>query len=128
VQYGNFIGETLRMAHDLDIPNVTLGVMLGKAVKLAQGQLDTHSKKATMDKTFVSFLLREAGCSESVVKAFQAEDVALARELWNIIPADRLPHFVSVVVGHCYGHCRHLLPNGNLTVVLIDDDGNIQEL
>ena len=50
VEYGNYIGETLKMAHELDIREVTLGVMLGKAVKLAAGHLDTHSRKATMDK------------------------------------------------------------------------------
>ena len=44
VEYGNYIGETLKIAHKLGIPNITLGVMLGKAVKLAAGHLDTHSK------------------------------------------------------------------------------------
>ena len=39
VEYGNYIGETLKMAHELDIREVTLGVMLGKAVKLAAGHL-----------------------------------------------------------------------------------------
>ena len=62
VQYGNYIGETLRIADALSISRVTLGVMLGKAVKLAQGHLDTHSKKATMDLDFVRHLLNEADC------------------------------------------------------------------
>ncbi|MBE6262332.1 MAG: cobalamin biosynthesis protein CbiD, partial [Prevotella sp.] len=53
VEYGNYIGETLKIAHELDIKAVTLGVMLGKAVKLAAGHLDTHSRKATMDKDFI---------------------------------------------------------------------------
>ena len=44
VEYGNYIGETLKIADELAIPHVTLGVMLGKAVKLAEGQLDTHSR------------------------------------------------------------------------------------
>ena len=45
VHYGNFIGETLKIAAKLKVPLVTLGIMIGKAVKLAEGNLDTHSKK-----------------------------------------------------------------------------------
>ncbi len=45
VQYGNYIGETLKIANELQFPKVTLGVMLGKAVKLAEGHLDTPSAK-----------------------------------------------------------------------------------
>lgn len=45
VHYGNFIGETIRIAAELGIRQLTLGVMIGKAVKLAEGHLDTHSKK-----------------------------------------------------------------------------------
>ena len=37
VHYGNFIGETLKLADSLKVPRITLGVMIGKAVKLAEG-------------------------------------------------------------------------------------------
>ena len=50
VQYGNFIGETLSLANELGFPQITLGIMIGKAVKLAAGELDTHSKKVVMTK------------------------------------------------------------------------------
>ena len=66
VEYGNYIGETLKIAHELDIKNVTLGVMLGKAVKLAAGHLDTHSRKATMDKEFIQQMLQETNCDIDV--------------------------------------------------------------
>ena len=61
VEYGNYIGETLRSAHELEIKQVTLGVMLGKAVKLAAGHLDTHSRKTTMDLEFIRQMLEESG-------------------------------------------------------------------
>ena len=58
VEYGNAIGATLKIIDALSTPNsplstlnsqlstikVSLGIMLGKAVKLAEGYLDTHSK------------------------------------------------------------------------------------
>ena len=122
VQYGNYIGETLQIASERSIPNVTLGVMLGKAVKLAQGHLDTHSKKVTMDKDFVRGLLDEAGCPINI------DDITLARELWERLPAEKLAAFSKVVIAHCLEYCAPLLPKGNLTILLIADDGTIYSL
>ena len=119
VQYGNYIGETLKMADELHIPNITLGVMLGKAVKLAEGQLDTHSRKSTMNIGFIQKMLNEAHIEISL------ENITLARELWEKIPRDQLPTFCNVVIRHCETYCKPLLPNGHLTILLISDDGTI---
>ena len=119
VEYGNYIGETLKIAHELGIREVTLGVMLGKAVKLAAGHLDTHSRKATMDKAFISEMLHEAGCQADL------EKITLARELWQAIPLDKTEDFCRVVLQHCMNHCRPLVPQARLTLLLIDDDGII---
>ena len=119
VEYGNYIGETLAIANELGIKNVTLGVMLGKAVKLAAGNLDTHSRHVTMDKEFVATMLHEAGIDLDLT------DLTLARELWNRIPQEKLQDFASVVITHCTRHCAPLLPNGLLTILLIDDVGKI---
>ena len=95
--------------------------MLGKAVKLAAGQLDTHSRVATMDKAFIATMLAEAGCHVNL------DGITLARELWEIIPADSLQDFASVVINHCARHCKPLLPAGHLTILLIDDNGRIYQ-
>ena len=122
VEYGNYIGETLKIAHELDIREVTLGMMLGKAVKLAAGHLDTHSRKATMDKVFIQQMLHEADCQADL------EKITLARELWQVIPADKIEDFCHVVLQHCMDHCRPLVPQAHLTILLIDDDGAIHPL
>ena len=119
VEYGNYIGETLKIAHELDIKKVTLGVMLGKAVKLAAGHLDTHSRKATMDKAFIQQMLKEVDCNIDI------NDITLARELWEKLPPNKLQPFASTIIRHCAEHCNPLLPNGELTILLIDDEGNI---
>lgn len=122
VQYGNYIGETLRIAADLGIGKVTLGVMLGKAVKLAAGNLDTHSSKTTMDVKFIRQMLKESNIDIDV------SDMTLARDLWERIPAPQIGDFASIVVRHCSEHCRPLLPAGELTVLLIDNNGKIYAL
>ena len=119
VEYGNYIGETLKIANDLNIHKVTLGVMLGKAVKLAAGHLDTHSRKTTMDLGFILQMLQESGITIDI------SDIMLARELWERIPSERLQVFAQTVICHCAEHCLPLLPNGELTILLIDDSGNI---
>jgi len=123
VEYGNYIGEAIKIAARLGIKELTLGVMLGKAVKLAAGHLDTHSRKVVMDRAFVARLLRESGCSEATVR--RAAEITLARELWGIVPRDLIPSFCSTVIAYCQSHCRPLLPQGRLTVLLIDDEGNV---
>ena len=119
VEYGNYIGETLKMANELGFKNVTLGVMLGKAVKLAAGHLDTHSRKTTMDKAFIQQILTESGCDIDISR------ITLARELWTMIPSDKVNTFASTIIRHCAEHCNPLLPNGLLTILLIDDEGHI---
>ena len=121
VQYGNYIGETLTMANHLGIKHVTLGVMLGKAVKLAAGHLDTHSRKTVKDMTFVQQMLNESGISINI------SDMTLARELWERIAEEGKTVFARTVIRHCYEHCAPLLPNGELLILLIDDKGKIYE-
>ena len=121
VEYGNYIGETLKMAAELGFRYVTLGVMLGKAVKLAAGHLDTHSRKTTMDKVFIQQMLEESGC------AIDISNITLARELWAMVPSDKVNTFASTIIRHCAEHCNPFLPNGSLTILLIDDEGNIYE-
>ena len=119
VEYGNYIGETLKIAHELGIKEVTLGVMLGKAVKLAAGHLDTHSKRATMDKAFIKEMLNEAHCDIDI------SDITLAREIWEKLSPEKQQDFADVVISHCATYCKPLLPNGELTILLIADDGTI---
>ena len=119
VEYGNYIGETLKIASELGIKRMTMGVMLGKAVKLAAGHLDTHSRKTVMDKAFIQQMLHESGISIDI------GDMTLARELWERIAEDGRATFARTVIRHCHEHCAPLLPGGELLILLIDDNGKI---
>ena len=119
VEYGNYIGDTLKIANELGIKHVTLGVMLGKAVKLAAGHLDTHSRKTTMDIRFIQQMLQESGITIDI------SNITLARELWDIIPSNQLNDFAQTVIRHCATYCNPILPEGSLTILLIDENGKI---
>ena len=149
VHYGNFIGETLKIAAELEVPQVTMGIMLGKAVKLAEGHLDTHSKSVVMNKDFLKEVAREAGCSPAAAEAI--DRLTLARELWKGLPAADARRFFTAILNRCYATCVSVYPApvrsaapisvslaekcslaenapaATFTILLLDEDGNVFE-
>lgn len=95
IHYGNFVGEALKKAHQLGFRRVVLGIMIGKAVKLAEGHLDTHSHKVSAD-------LSKWG-------------VTMARELWDVMPLE----FFRDIERQCLHHCRTVFPDGELEVRVV---------
>ena len=107
VHYGNFVGESLKICHEMGFRKVIIGIMIGKAVKLAEGHLDTHSHKVAMNKAFLSSL-----CPEY---AERIEGITMARELCDFMPAT----FFEQLEKECYKHCQRVFTEGELEVILI---------
>lgn len=129
IHYGNFIGESLKAAHKLGFSKVVLAIMIGKAVKLAEGHLDTHSHKVQMNKDFLKKVyetspipsqggVKPTGWSPSPLE--RLGEVTLARELWDIMP----PAFFQKIKQLCYQHCRTVFPTGEFEIRLIKDENN----
>ena len=123
VHYGNYIGDTLKIAEDLKISKVTMGIMLGKAVKLAEGHLNTYSKQVVMNKQFLIELAKKCGCSQEAFNVIS--DMTLARELWTNLSDSDASLFFPALLDECMKHCSALLTYTELTLMLIDEDGNI---
>ena len=115
IHYGNFIGAALEKAHALGFCRVVLGIMLGKAVKLAEGHLDTHSHKVLMNKAFLAAVAAEADVKDG---AAILEGITLARELWTLMP----PAFFDHLRQHCYETCRPVFPDGDLDIHIIRNE------
>ena len=126
IHYGNFIGETIRTAHELGVHHLAMGVMVGKAVKLAEGNLDTHSHKVTLNKAFLQQIAQEADCKETSIEKISG--LTLARELWTMLPEEDMKKLATVILRHCHEHCAPLLPDGTLDILLISDEGRIIHL
>ena len=127
VHYGNFIGETLKIAAQTGFRQVTMGIMMGKAVKLAEGHLDTHSKNVVMNKDFLGRLALEAGCTPSARASI--DSVTLARELWDSLSSTDLRLFCTALLERCGEVCQAAYPQsaGHLQILLIAEDGTIFE-
>ncbi len=124
VHYGNAIGETLKAAFRLGINRITVGLMIGKAVKLAAGHLDTHSHKVAMDRGFLRSLAVDAGCSDGCADIIS--DIDMARQLWNVLEPKDADKFFPALLTAAAGVCRSVFPEGEIETVIIDDNGAIR--
>ncbi len=124
VQYGNYIGETLAKLAECHVPHIYMGIMLGKAVKLAEGNLDTHSRKVLMNREYLHSVATATGCTGEAHELI--DRLTLARELWEGLQGDDLPRFMRYITDACYQVGRTLVPESTLSVLLIDDDGQIR--
>ena len=118
VHYGNAVGETLKLADSMGIPKLTLGMMIGKAVKFASGAEDTHSKTVTMDKTFLANLAHTHGCSDEAIKTL--ENINLARQIWDELPSKDSEKLVNAILSRCKENAQKLY-SGDLEVLMIRD-------
>ena len=126
IHYGNYIGDTLSLASSLGIPEVTMGIMLGKAVKLAEGHLDTHSRSVVINREFLQKVAAAAGCSQKASDIIGS--LTLARELWKGLPAVDLRRFLGRLMTLCREACSTVYPaphgEGRLEIILLDEEGN----
>ena len=110
VHYGNFVGEALKSAREVGFEDVHIAIMIGKAVKLAEGHLDTHSHKVLMNQEFIREVAERLG--------LEYKNVDMARDLWNTMP----PIFFEEIRRLCYETCRTVFPQGTLNIHLVKND------
>ena len=125
IHYGNFIGETIQIASELNFEYLTMGIMIGKAVKLSEGFLDTHSKKVVMNKEFLLNIAKQANCETQTLEAIQ--NITMARQLWDIMPEGN-HDFFTILLHKCYHTCKPLFDEGVLNIILIKEDGGIVQI
>lgn len=121
IHYGNWIGETLEKIASSPIKKVSMGIMLGKSVKLAEGMMDTHSGKNTWNKEFVWQLAKEAGYSEDILT--QILTLNMAGRLIELFNFEASEPFYVALLRSCYENCSKLIPDAELVLFLISRDG-----
>lgn len=125
IHYGNAVGEAIRIAAELQVPRLTIGLMIGKAVKLAEGNLDTHSNKVTLNRDFLRNVANEAGCTPAALEVI--DTLTLARELWTrLTPADSARFFPRILT-LCHTTLTPLY-HSPLTTLLISDSATANKI
>lgn len=126
VHFGNFIGETIDVCNKLDIGAISIGIMTGKAAKLAEGHLDTHSKKVKFNPIFIANIAQQCGYSEQIVE--QIKTFKLANAIVDLIPFKKEEKFYSAILDLCYKTCAAKVKKGiKFRLILIGPDGSTIE-
>jgi len=126
IHYGNLIGEAIRLAVQKGIRKINLGIMLGKGIKLAEGQLNTHSKKAVFNAAFASQIAGECGYPDNLVH--EIKQMNLGNAIRTVIPVSGTEPFYVTVAHRCFTVCRALIPEGfGLRLILLTEQEIITE-
>lgn len=122
VHYGNWIQETFEKIHQSpQIIKISMGIMLGKAAKLAQGSTNTHSGKTTWDKNFIYQLAIESGYPEEIANKVLALNMAgRLREIFTFTEEEK---FYQKILERCHYYCQKIAPKVKLYLYLINNDG-----
>ena len=77
IDMGDFVGGMLKYLRDHPVARVSLALGFAKGVKLAQGLLDLHSKRGSVDFDFLAGEVRAAGGAPGFVGAMRGANTAL---------------------------------------------------
>lgn len=89
IDMGDFVGGTLKYVKLHPVPRVTIAGGMGKMTKLAQGLLDLHSKRGSVDLEALAALSRRAGGSAEL--AARIEGANTAAEAFEHAGAENIP-------------------------------------
>jgi cobalt-precorrin-5B (C1)-methyltransferase len=76
IDMGDFVGGMLKYLRAHPVPHVTIAGGVGKMTKLAQGLLDLHSARGSVDLPALAALARKAGGSEALAGRIVASNTA----------------------------------------------------
>ncbi|MPQ49053.1 cobalamin biosynthesis protein CbiD [Marinifilum sp. N1E240] len=123
LQYGNFIGEMLKTINGSGVEKVSMGIMTGKAIKLAAGNLDTHSKKVVLDHEFLMNLARDCNYSKEIIH--QVGNIKMGRELEDIFTFSKDEAFFKSIIDCCKAVCQTAIEDYEFELLLISNKGEI---
>jgi len=121
IHYGNWIGETLRKIKETEIRKVTIGIMLGKAVKLAVGKTDTHSCISSWNKEFITEVALKCGYDADLSEKIMT--LNMAGRLTEIFPFNNDEPLYQSILSLCYKHTKKIINHTELNFYLIGKNG-----
>lgn len=121
---GDFVGAVLTYLKKVPVPRLTIGGGIGKLAKLADGHLDLHSARSSVDLEFIAQLAAANGASAEVVAAIPGAQTALGA--WKT--AQKLGFDLATVIAEKARSEALKVLNGApvvVDIVVIDRAGNI---
>ncbi len=123
IHFGNLVGDSIKLAVQQGIKKINLALMFGKAVKLAEGNLDTHSKNVQFNPVFLANIAREYGYVTTIIQ--QIDRLTLANAVFSILPLEENQKFYQKIANKCFDVCRLLIPEKYSLVFMLLLEGNV---
>ena len=121
---GDFVGGLLKYFRKHPLPKLTIGGGFGKLTKLAQGQLDLHSRRSQVDFIQLAEQLKDLGATSELCR--QAKEANTANEVLRLAQneslsvADSIAEKARLVVNKTLGNTET-----ELNILVIDNQGKI---
>jgi len=122
IHYGNWIGDTLKKVKTSPVQKLSIGIMLGKAVKLAAGYTDTHSCISEWNKKFVQQLAMDSGYESSKVEVIA--ELNMAGRLTELFEFTQEEKIYQKILACCYKEVVEILPDVETNIYLISKSGS----
>lgn len=122
IDMGDFVGGMLKYLRRHPLARVSIAGGPGKMTKLAQGRLDLHSKRHSVDLPGLADLARRAGGDEALAAAIASGNTAL--EAFQLAEAAGIP-LADVVAEAAWITAAHVIAGSGieLEVVVFDRTG-----
>lgn len=124
IQIGDFFKISLELAVQKGIPGVTLAVLFGKAVKMAQGVAHTHAAKSDLSLSVLSQWALESTGDRRFSRDLSFAHTA--REALSMILSSPYPDLVEDVGRRMLASARRFAgPSGSLEGMIFDYSGKV---
>lgn len=124
IDMGDFVGGMLKYVKKKPFEKVTIAGGVGKITKLAQGMLDVHSKRGSIDLDFMAKIAKQIGANDEVLDkiktANNAANVFAICQSANIKIGDEIAKYA-------FQTCAKLLNNKdiNVEILIFNREGEI---
>jgi cobalt-precorrin-5B (C1)-methyltransferase len=124
IDMGDFVGGMLKYLRRHPVARVTIAGGVGKMTKLAQGLLDLHSKRGSVDLAALAGFAKAAGASEALVQRIMAANTAAEAfehaAAANVMLGDQVARTARETAANA------VAPSGvDIEIVLFDRDGRL---
>lgn len=111
IEMGDFVGFTLKQCKKQGIKTVSLVGMMGKFSKLAQGEMNVHSKSSTVDFPFLTRIAREAGCHDQEILE-KIRNANTASQVGDLMLEEGYRKFFTILCQYCCHHGLNEISGG----------------
>ena len=122
IDMGDFIGGMVKYLNKKPVNNVHIVGGIGKMAKCAQGAMDLHSRRSTLNQQKMINLLRDAGFQGAINQHLQ--NSGTAAQFYECAMEDNIniaPLISQRVCQNLHAYC----PQINFDITIIDRQGNI---